>query len=215
MPLGWLDNKDGEISMIIHAGDISSRGYKQEIIEFLDWYSKLPFSYKIFTPGNHDFFFEKAKEEEIKELLALYPNVTYLNDSGCEIEGIKIWGSPISPFFFDWAFNRYRGKDIQKHWDLIPHDINILCTHTPVYGLCDMTPSGEFVGCEDLLNTVVTKLNDCMLHICGHIHSAHGFAYKHGKTFINTSILNERYMVAYKPIIIEFNKEKKEARIIE
>lgn len=45
------------------------------------------------------------------------------------IDGLKIWGSPIQHEFFNWAFNRKRGKEIKKHWDLIPSDTNILITH--------------------------------------------------------------------------------------
>lgn len=31
-----------------------------------------------------------------------------LEDSGTEIGGLQFWGSPVSPRFFDWAFNRTR-----------------------------------------------------------------------------------------------------------
>ena len=98
---------------------------------------------------------------------------------------------------------------------MIPLDTDILCMHTPVYGLVDMTPKGEFVGCEDLLNTIVTKLDNVLLTVSGHIHHSYGFVYKYGKTFVNASTVNERYMVANKPILIEFNKETREARVFQ
>jgi Icc-related predicted phosphoesterase len=47
------------------------------------------------------------------------------------------------------------------------------------------------------------------IHVCGHIHSAHG-EHHDGKThFINASTLNERYQVQYKPIVytIDLNDE--------
>jgi hypothetical protein len=67
------------------------------------------------------------------KLLAEYPTVIYLNDSGVEIDGLKFWGSPVQPYFHNWAFNRI-GDDICKHWELIPLDTDILITHGPVKG---------------------------------------------------------------------------------
>ena len=50
--------------VLIHAGDISHKGSREEVIDFLQWFSKQEFQYKIFIAGNHDFFFEKASEED-------------------------------------------------------------------------------------------------------------------------------------------------------
>jgi 3',5'-cyclic AMP phosphodiesterase CpdA len=44
--------------VLLHAGDVSSRGSKTEVQGFLDWFSSLDYPYKIFIAGNHDFFFE-------------------------------------------------------------------------------------------------------------------------------------------------------------
>jgi predicted phosphodiesterase len=55
IPSKYIDNVDGEFDMIIHAGDISSTGSKNEIRVFFNWYSKLPYKYIILIAGNHDF----------------------------------------------------------------------------------------------------------------------------------------------------------------
>ena len=52
--------------VIIHSGDISGRGYEDEIIDFLDWFQDLNYTHKIFIAGNHDFWFEKAFDIEQK-----------------------------------------------------------------------------------------------------------------------------------------------------
>lgn len=52
---------------IIHAGDITQRGAENEVIDFLNWFTDLDFKYKIFIAGNHDFYFERTPEEEIKK----------------------------------------------------------------------------------------------------------------------------------------------------
>ena len=214
IPLNWLENKNNEIDIILHAGDISNMGHLHEIEDFCKWYDKLNFANKIFCGGNHDWGFSK-KPKEVAEILSNYPSITYLQDDFIVIDGVKIYGSPWQPEFYSWAFNLKRGKELQDKWNMIPLDTDILCMHTPVYGLVDMTPKGEFVGCEDLLNTIVTKLDNVLLTVSGHIHHSYGFVYKYGKTFVNASTVNERYMVANKPILIEFNKETREARVFQ
>lgn len=185
--------------VLIHAGDVSMKGGVVEIVNFLNWFGKQPFKYKILVAGNHDFFFERESLETIESLLP--PGIFYLNDNGITIENIKIWGSPITPWFFNWAFNRHRGEPIKAHWDLVPGDTDILITHGPVFQILDKTIKGEHAGCNDLLN----KIQELQLraHICGHIHEAYGRAEKNGTLFINASVLNERYESVNAPIIFE------------
>ena len=185
--------------MLIHAGDISKRGYKTEVLDFLEHFSSLDFKYKVFIAGNHDFFFEKESNEEITKLIP--PNVIYLNDSGVQIEGVNIWGSPVQPEFFDWAFNRQRGAEIAKHWDLIPNDTDILITHGPPMGILDKTTQGLDVGCEELTKKI--KSLNLKMHIFGHIHEAYGNLQKDGVDFINASVLDVRYRLVNEPFVRE------------
>lgn len=184
---------------LIHAGDISMRGDELSIIDFLHWFSHQNYEYKILIAGNHDFYFERASIGQIEKIIP--EDVIYLNDSGTTINNIKIWGSPITPWFFDWAFNRYRGEQIKRHWDLIPLDTDILITHGPISGILDSTKKGEHAGCEDLLNSV-NKIKP-RVHICGHIHEAYGTVEKAGIKYINASVLSERYELINDPIIFE------------
>ena len=188
-----------EGDMLIHAGDVSGQGKGLEVERFLKWFSEQPYEHKIFIAGNHDFFFERMPESYI---LSLIPsNVIYLNDSGVTINGVKIWGSPVQPWFYDWAFNRQRGSEILKHWDLIPSDTDILITHGPVHGILDKTQNGSSAGCMDLLNTV--RRIRPKFSICGHIHEAYGQETSLGTTFINASVLNLKYQLTNEPIVFE------------
>lgn len=215
-----INNKINFYDMIIHAGDISSYGHKKEIIEFLEWYSNLPFKHKILISGNHDFFFDydrrphteiglqrhglpKYSKKIVDDVLLNYPNVIYLNNSGVEIDGIKIWGSPITPWFHDWAFNRM-DKEIKEEWDLIPLDTNILITHGPVRGILDLTVGGVYTGCPYLLEKI-EELKVLKFHICGHIHEGYGkFVDSSGITFINASVLNHLYIMTNPPTHITY-----------
>lgn len=202
IPSQYIDNADESIDMIINAGDVSSRGYKTEITNFLSWYNDLNFRYKILIAGNHDFYFEEAKPEELNEMLAEYPNITYLNDSGVEIEGFKIWGSPVQPWFYNWAFNR-TSPMINEHWEKIPINTNILITHGPMRGYLDLTQRGEPAGCS-LLRDKMFDLKNLKLHVCGHIHEAYGRVdVPDGPTLVNASLLDLRYVMNHTPIIVE------------
>lgn len=185
--------------LLVHAGDISYRGKLSEVTDFLDWFAKLPFDHKIFIAGNHDFYFEKAAAADIKSLIP--EGIIYLNDSGIEINGINIWGSPVTPWFHDWAFNRHRGADINKHWKQIPPDTNLLITHGPVFGILDTVINGSHVGDKELLR----KIDDVKpaVHVCGHIHESYGRV-KHGNTrFINACLLNEKYELVNPPVVFD------------
>lgn len=190
IPSEYLENTDNSIDMIIHAGDMSGRGNKNEIIPFLDWYNKLNFKYKILIAGNHDFFFEgRVNQKEVEQILKDRPNIIYLNDSGVEIDGFKIWGSPVQPWFYNWAFNR-KGAEIKPHWDIIPLDTNILITHGPIKGFLDVTMRGDVTGCPYLLDKV-SELKELKLHVCGHIHEAYGSVVSpNGQVLINASVLD-------------------------
>lgn len=189
---------DGDI--LLHTGDVSSQGKEFEIVLFLNWFAAQPHKHKVFIAGNHDFFFERASKWLLQQHIP--DNVTYLNDSSITIEGIKIWGSPVQPWFYDWAFNRKRGADIKKHWDLIPDDTDILMTHGPAFGIHDKTTRGEKVGCVDLRETI-DRIQP-KLFVCGHIHEAYGVLDNGKTTFINASVVNHKYEVVNKATVFDW-----------
>lgn len=169
------------------------------MIDFLSWFGALPYTHKIFIAGNHDFFFEK---ENAKSLSAYMPQeVSYLNDSGVVIEGISIWGSPVTPWHFDWAFNKKRGKEINRHWSHIPEQTDLLITHGPPYNILDRVINDRPVGCRDLLKRVEEVKPK--FHVFGHIHESFGKIQKGGTTFLNVCLLNERYELVHKPAVFD------------
>ena len=186
--------------MIIHAGDMSEKGTKDQIIDFMKWFSSLNYQYKVLIAGNHDFFLEQATSKEIKKLIP--EGVIYLNDSGVEIEGLKIWGSPVQPWFHNWAFNRSE-KSICKHWNEIPDDTDILITHVPPQHILDQNRRAESCGCPHLTERV--KEVKPQYHIFGHIHESYGMIENNGTTYVNSSNLDFLYEYANQPIIIDVN----------
>jgi Icc-related predicted phosphoesterase len=189
-----------EVDLLIHAGDVCSRGTQTETEDFIAWFNQLDIRHKVFIAGNHDFYMEKISSSLIRS--HLNNNTFYLNDDRIIIEGIHIWGSPIQPWFFDWAFNRQRGEEIKKHWDLIPADTDILITHGPPFGILDKTKHGQHVGCEELLKSIDRV--QPKIHVFGHIHEGYGVQKNSFTSFINASVLDVNYRMVNAPIIIDY-----------
>jgi Icc-related predicted phosphoesterase len=190
--------------MIIHCGDISSRGSREEVRLFLEWFTDLDsYTHKVFIAGNHDFFFEDNPLQS-KELVQEYPNIIYLQDNMVEIEGIKIYGSPWQPEFYNWAFNLPRNGDkLKEKWKAIPENIDILITHGPPFGCLDKTIQGQSVGCE-ILTEEIKRINP-IIHCFGHIHYAYGFVQRDNINFINACSLGENYVYQNKPLNIDLD----------
>ena len=186
--------------VLIHAGDFSETGEAGEVDLFLDWLANLPHARKIFIGGNHEFYLEEHSEYFMEQVRHI-PGVVYLQDSGVEIEGVKFWGSPVTPRYYDWAFNRSRGPEIRAHWDRIPKDTNVLVTHGPPAGIGDVNAAGSHEGCADL-RSVVAKLHQLRLHVFGHIHAGFGRYEQAGITFVNAAMLTDAYVVRNEPPFI-------------
>ena len=122
-------------TVLIHAGDVTEYGTENEVEEFLFWFSRQPFNYKIFIAGNHDLFLEASTPAQRRKIIP--ENVTYLQNSGIELEGLKIWGSPVTPYFLVMAFNAREGKEIRKVWQKIPANTDLVITHGPPKGILD------------------------------------------------------------------------------
>jgi Icc-related predicted phosphoesterase len=189
-------NCNGDI--LIHAGDATNHGSLAEIAAFNLWFNALPHKHKIFVAGNHDRLFEERPE--IAQNL-LHSSIVYLQDAAVEIEGLKIYGSPWQPWFFDWAFNLPRGAALAEKWALIPADTDILITHGPPWGILDKNPSEYNCGCEELIKFVETIKPK--LHVFGHIHHSYGRLEKDGVTYINASNCDESYEPTNAPLVFD------------
>jgi Icc-related predicted phosphoesterase len=186
--------------VLVHAGDITSRGTTDEVSNFNEFLDTLPHEYKIIIAGNHDFCFERNREKSESKLT----NCIYLQDQSVIIKDVKFYGSPWQPWFYNWAFNLQRGKELKLKWSKIPLDTNVLITHGPPYGYGDMTDCGKAEGCEDLLSAV--KRIKPKVHIFGHIHEGSGLISNENTMFINASTCDSSYSPINPPIVYVYDK---------
>jgi len=187
--------------IIVHAGDMSSQGTALEILNFLEWFSELPYTHKILVAGNHDWLFERDPDAA-NSLLSNYPSITYLNDSEATIEGLRFWGSPVQPVFHNWAFNR-DSEQIRQHWDLIPEGIDVLITHGPPAGILDTIEHHlPGAGCPSLRGAVARVKPK--LHVFGHIHESRGLRQVDETLCVNAAVLNGKYrLYDHDQIVVE------------
>jgi len=195
---------DGDI--LLHAGDLTMSGEIDVLQDVNKWFGTLPHSYKVVIAGNHDISLGKLYPLGSK----IFTNAHYLLNSTIEIEGIKIYGSPYTPWnsevynYFAFGKPRYDMKDA---WKGIPKEIDIILTHCPPNGILDKVLEkgfnpDEHVGDELLLSKI--KKYKPKYSVFGHIHEGYGIFRDKTTTFINCSVLNESYNLVNEPVVIKW-----------
>ncbi|MCP4655694.1 MAG: metallophosphoesterase [bacterium] len=184
--------------VLIHAGDLTNHGALEDVVAFDRFLAALPHRHKLVIAGNHDFCFERQGEAA----RAALRHATYLEDEAIAVEGIRFYGSPWQPWFYDWAFNLRRGPEIRARWELIPEDTDVLITHGPPLGHGDLVRRGERVGCQDLLERV--RQIKPRYHLFGHIHEAYGTTSDGTTTYVNASICDLAYRPVHSPVVLSY-----------
>ena len=202
---GLLNFTVPEGDILLMAGDmcpayydkIFSITYQRKWLEedFNKWLEELPIKEKILISGNHDWIFETSYNPKL--------NCHYLQDNSIEINGLKIHGSPWSLPFNNWAFNLPE-KELEKKWELIPEDTDILLVHCPPYGIGDLVKHEAFVkhiGSKTLKKKILEVKPK--LVVFGHNHNGYGEYNLEGIRCINVSLLDDNYKVKHKPVILK------------
>lgn len=192
--------------VLVHAGDFSLHGVElEEARGFLEWFASRPHPHKVLVLGNHEL---SAEREPARFRALVPPSVHLLHDSGATVAGLRFWGAPWTPIFFDWAFMLPRGPMLREKWDLIPTGIDVLVTHGPPYGHGDGAPPRmsrhwKAVGCLELLQAV--RRVRPRLHVFGHIHAGYGLSESDeapGTVFANAAVCTESYAPTNPPLVV-------------
>lgn len=172
------DEKFKDIDVVIHSGDCSN--YKDayrnaiEVADFIEWYKDVPVKYKIYVAGNHDTSIERKRitKEDFES-----NGIIYLENSFVNIDGVKFYGTPVTPTFGEWAFMKARDKTHQV-WEAIPEDTGVLIVHGPPKGIRDLSYDRdgklEFCGDNALMKRCISLQNTLKFVCFGHIHNMDG-----------------------------------------
>ena len=190
------------VDLVIHTGDCSNRmdpyTNEHEVRQFIEWYEQVPIPNKIFIPGNHDTSIERNL---IKGSNFISAGIHLLNHDWMDVNGIKIFGSPFTPTFGNWAFMKSR-ETINRVWEQIPEGMDIVAVHGPCKGILDLSRNRqnvlEFCGDGALRKHVLDRIKP-KYFLSGHIHNFEdiintGFRYlpDYGITFSNAAGVTDR-----------------------
>ena len=165
--------------LLIHAGDWSGCGNKNDTLKFIEWMKRIKPQFKhgiVVVPGNHELYVAN-REIEIRNKFRDI-GVNFLVNKHTVIEGVCIYGTPHSLPFFNWAYMASE-QQCQNTYKRIRLDTQIIVSHGPAKGLLDWVPRGENVGSQALLDAIDrVKPKYCFV---GHIHEMYGHV-THGPT---------------------------------
>jgi Icc-related predicted phosphoesterase len=191
-----------ECDVLVHAGDITGRGELMALESFNRWIALQPAKHKLVIAGNHDFCFQNEHRAAAKATVTEY---TYLQDEAVVIDGVKFYGTPWQPWFYNWAFNVESETVRETIWANIPDDTDVLIVHGPPHGYGDRCKNGDRPGCKKLLDRIREVKPKYV--ICGHIHEDYGLHELDGTTVVNASICTLQYKPTNSPIELEIKSK--------
>ena len=203
--------------VLLHCGDMTNRGTHDELRDFNDWLGSLPHKHKVVIAGNHDVCLDAVEYDQQWDTAfrhqkynapslsrKLFTNCIYLENRSVMIEGLKIYGSPMTPPIPGraGAFHIARGFAEQQHWAKVPADLDILMTHGPPHGILDTTFTGLHVGSKALLKETMTRIRP-RFHIFGHIHEAYGATRLGQSVFLNAASNTLLAKPRHAPVVLD------------
>lgn len=183
--------------LLIHAGDFTFWGKsRRAIVDFNDWLGTQPHRHKVVVPGNHEYMLEADPS-----VARLVTNATLLSNKAVELDGVQIWGSPLTPSY-GGAFGRSNAPDRIRVYNSIPADTDILVTHGPPYGVLDHTVEYPGPAGDPELRDAVIRIRP-KLHVFGHIHAGYGTHPTQHTMFVNAALFGLDGTLDKRPIVLE------------
>ncbi|KAK8839191.1 Metallophosphoesterase mpped2 [Tritrichomonas musculus] len=181
-------------------------------------YSKLVKKYKKlnkdYIPTNSGKKYDDNILNFIKQQIIDDEEIIYLEESTVNIEGLNIYGSPYSPFFYNWAFPTYPNEEKEKgglaasRWNKIPDDADIVLVHGPPLNILDLVEDDGSNAGDPFLAEKINQINPSLC-VFGHIHEAYGAQKIKDTYYANVSTLNFNYEVKNKPLLFDLVKIEK------
>lgn len=184
--------------VFIHCGDmfnLADRG-DEHLLRMDEWFGAQNFDLILCTGGNHDFVLHDSSRRNAEP----FGNAVYLEDRQYEFEGFVFYGAPWTPMLSAHAYYQSDGE-LSVTWSRIPGDTDVLITHTPPFGILDVSSRGMVLGCKHLANAAARVAP--AIHCFGHVHHSAGSVRQNGTVYVNASSVNSTMKLARDPIVLE------------
>jgi len=194
---------DGDL--LIHCGDLTMGGEHSVMFDCNTWFGELQDQFQdiVVIGGNHDINLGNGDMLGFK----LFTNAIYLESSSVKINDRIIWGCADTPWQHEYIANYFTfGKTRDKMgWKGMPKDADILVTHCPPYGFGDLLSEHSSdpnvnIGDRKLLDLIMKYKPT--INSFGHIHEGYGVYEEKDTTFINASVVDERYNIKNEPVVM-------------
>ena len=96
----------GEGWMLVHAGDCGNHGCRDEVENFLQWFSVQKYEHKVMIAGNHDYALSRG--------CTIPRSITYLEDKLVVIDGVRVYGTPWTRRYSDMVFELQQGEELDR-----------------------------------------------------------------------------------------------------
>lgn len=183
-----------QCDILIHAGDFTQYGDKEQAEDFNNWLGELPYKYKFVVNGNHEH--NAPWRMNARNILS---NATLLVDESVDVDldidsDVKADAKKklrIHGMSFSWPLKSGRDPRFEK----ISDNVDILISHCPAEAYVDQKR-----GCPGLTKAV-EKVKPKVL-ICGHEHNGRGVVENAHTTFVNSATARNGNTFGQQPIIL-------------
>ncbi|KAI8065889.1 Metallo-dependent phosphatase-like protein [Gongronella butleri] len=197
---------DGDV--FLHTGDLTRFGCTlHDFAPTIDWIASLPHKIKIVIAGNHDHCMDRENHRYLNHRRDVLERlrergIVYLEHQSIQLPasfgGYNIFGSPYTLLHYHGAFME---RSLEKYWQNVPDDTDILMVHGPPLGHLDLTRRGVHVGCPDLATRIRSVRPQAV--VFGHIHESYGYKVSDGILYANSAAVNVRYKAHNPPIVFD------------
>lgn len=152
------------VDLVVGAGDFGA--LRQGLNRTIKWLSEIN-NPTLLVPGNAESY------EELQRACEQWPEAVVLHGTQTTVQGITFYGIgggiPITPFgSWSYDFSEEQALELLANCP----DECVLISHSPPYGLLDISSSGRHLGSVSIRKVVEQK--SPVLVVCGHIHESSG-----------------------------------------
>lgn len=211
-----------ECDVLLICGDITPLKIQRNIPqskkwlshEFADWINEAPCERVYMVGGNHDFALASMYRNSVSKSTILYGPTNgklVMLDNELSIftdndgKTYLFWGTPYCKIFGNWAY-MYEPETLKEAYARMPEGCDIVLTHDAPklcgLGVIHQRFDREDAGNPWLADEIMRKHPKYVF--CGHIHSGeHNLQTLDDIKMANVSFVDESYMAAFEPLIIE------------